>query len=541
MGKRFMGLDSSTQGLTAVVIDHETGEVLLHQIKYEERLPKYNTTSGFYDLGNNVFHSSPLMWAEALDLMFEDLKNQGVKLSEIVAVSGSGQQHGSVYLNREGRKILESLSPDKDLAESLKGAFSREASPIWMDSSTEIECGEIRKSLGGVSGAIMKTGSDVFERFAGPQVRAFHKRDPGSYGDTADIALVSSYMASILKGGIAPIDPGDGAGMSLMDIRTKDWLEEAVFATAPGLESKLPPVRPSDTFIGLIDSYFISKYGFKPDTEIFCWSGDNPNSLVGTGIVRPGQITISLGTSDTLFAYMSELKTDPNGEGHVFGSPTGDYMAMIVFKNASLAREGLRDKYFGSSANWDDFSDALSNTPVGNNGKIMLPYFVAEIVPRVNDPGVYRYGGLAEGDGPSNIRALVEAQIMSMHLHSNWIGEEFREIHVTGGASQNPEILRIMSDVFDATVKVYRISNSAALGAAIRAAHAYLNRHGERVSWEELIDKFVISDSEVKPVRENSDVYRELVPLYKACEDNALRNGQDPDPLIGEFRSKITS
>jgi len=540
MGKKFLGLDSSTQGLTAVVIDYETGEILLHQIKYEERLPKYGTTSGFYNLGNNVFHSSPLMWADALDLMFEDLKKLGVDFAEIAAISGSGQQHGSIYLNCKGRKILESLSPDSSLAENLRGAFSRETSPIWMDSSTETECREIREALGGTSKAIAKTGSDVFERFTGPQIRAFYKRDPGSYSNTTDIALVSSYMASLLKGGIVPIDPGDGAGMSLMDIRTKNWLEEAVFATAPDLENKLPPIRPSNTFIGLMSNYFVSKYGFKPNTEIFCWSGDNPNSLIGTGAVRPGQITISLGTSDTLFAYMPELKTDPNGEGHVFGAPTGDYMAMIVFKNASLIRERLKNEYLGASASWEDFSDALRSTPVGNNGRIMLPYFVAEIVPRVNNPRVYRYGGLTEEDGMSNIRALVEAQMMTMYLHSRWIGGEFKEIHVTGGASQNREILRIMSDVFGSTVKAYRVTNSAALGAAIRAAHAYLHRHGQKVNWDELVDRFVIAEFEVEPVRKNNAIYRELIPLYKMCEDHALRGGQDPTPFIERFRSGVS-
>jgi len=541
MPSKFLGLDSSTQGLTAVLIDVESGETQLHQVRYEERLPWYETTSGFYDFGDGVVHANPLMWAEALEVMFSDLRAQGVDFSEIRAISGSGQQHGSVYWNSEGRVSLEGLVADVPLAEQLRGSFARETSPIWMDSSTQQECAEIRAALGGMQRTAQLTGSDVFERFTGPQIRAFYKREPDKYAQTTDIGLVSSYMASLLKGGIAPIDPGDGAGMALMDITKKTWLAEALAATAPALGQKLPPILPSWAFIGLISGYFVQRCRFPAATELFCWSGDNPNSLIGTGLIQAGQITLSLGTSDTLFAYMAELRTDPNGEGHVFGAPTGDYKAMSVFKNASLARERVRAQYgLGTGDDWEAFSEALKQTPVGNGGQIMLPYFEPEIVPRVNQAQVYRYGGLNEADGPANVRALVEAQMMSMYLHSRWIGQDVREIHATGGASRNAEILRIMADVFGATVKVYEISNSAALGAAIRAAHAYLNRHGEDTSWEVLVGRFVVSlpRADVDPVSKNHATYQRLVPVYKACEDHALRGGPDPAQLIQGFRGQ---
>jgi xylulokinase len=541
MGAKFLGLDSSTQGLTAVLIDVETGDTQFHQVRYDERLPWYETTNGFHDLGNGVVCSSPLMWAEALDLMFSDLWAQGVDLSEIRAISGSGQQHGSVYWNSEGRVSLEGLVPDVPLAEQLRGSFARESSPIWMDSSTEEECAEIREALGGTQRTAELTGSDAFERFTGPQIRAFYKREPDRYAQTTDIGLVSSYMASLLKGGIAPIDPGDGAGMVLMDVTAKTWLLEALAATAPGLERKLPPILPSSCFVGPIGSHLVQRYHFSPATELFCWSGDNPNSLIGTGLIKPGQITISLGTSDTLFAYMVKLRTDPSGEGHVLGAPTGDYMAMSVFKNASLARERLREQYgLGTGDDWKGFSDALRNTPAGNEGRIMLPYFDAEIVPRVNRPRVHRYGGLDEADGPSNVRALVEAQMMSMVLHSRWIGETPQEVHATGGASRNAEVLRIVADVLGATVKVYQVSNSAALGAAIRAAHAYENRHGRPIAWERLTQEFVVPvpDGQVTAIPEHQAIYEKLVPLYKACEDHALRGGPDPAERIKAFRGE---
>jgi xylulokinase len=114
------------------------------------------------------------------------------------------------------------LDPQKSLVENLRGVFARKTSPIWMDSSTATECAEIRKKLGGIKYTASRTGSDAFERFTGPQIRKFYKTEPDdAYKKTSSIALVSSFMASLLAGKIAPIDFGDGAGMNLMDIRKK--------------------------------------------------------------------------------------------------------------------------------------------------------------------------------------------------------------------------------------------------------------------------------------------------------------------------------
>jgi xylulokinase len=210
--------------LSAVVIDLDARKVVYEKsLNFDQALPHYKTRNGV--LPNRdplVKHSPPLMWAEALDLIFAQMKKDGVPLGEILAVSGSGQQHGSVYLNEKRRRRAgEIWIRKKSLVENLHGVFARKTSPIWMDSSTAKECAEIRKKLGGIKYTASRTGSDTFERFTGPQIRKFCKTEPKAYAKTAGIALVSSFMASLLAGKIAPIDFGDGAGMNLMDIRHK--------------------------------------------------------------------------------------------------------------------------------------------------------------------------------------------------------------------------------------------------------------------------------------------------------------------------------
>ncbi|MCH8510143.1 MAG: carbohydrate kinase [Kiritimatiellae bacterium] len=513
MPKLFLGLDSSTQSLSSVLIDLDSGKILDDRsINFDSALPDYRTQNGVLrDKDPTVVHSPPLMWADALDLLFQQLKKDKLPLGEILAVSGSGQQHGSVYMTSNAEKQFRDMDLNGLLADNLGRVLSRPASPIWMDSSTGEECGEIREAMGGMANVVAATGSDCFERFTGPQIRKFSKQEPGAYRQTGHIALVSSLMSSLMAGQISPIDVGDGAGMNLMDISKFTWHPEALTATAPELRSKLPPIAPSNTILGVANPYFVLKYGLNPACKAVVWSGDNPCSLIGTGLVEPGMIAISLGTSDTLFGAMAQCETDPRGEGHVFGSPAGGYMSLICFKNGSLAREKVKDAY---GYDWNEFSRALQDTPVGNQGKMMLPWFDPEIVPRVIKPGVKREN-LDPNDADANCRAVVEAQMMSMRLHSAWMGKKPACIYATGGASTNAEILRIMADVHNTPVYRQETANGAALGAALRAAQAYT-----KGDWKETVAPFTqpLAGSKVDPNPEAAAIYNQLIEKFEAFE-----------------------
>jgi len=536
----YLGLDSSTQSLSAVLLNLETREVVLnHAVSFDERLPECGCRNGVLpDSDPTIAHSNPLMWLAALDLMCSDLQAAGVDLSSIAAISGSGQQHGSVYLKSNASHVLKVLSPAKSLSAQMRASLSRPVAPIWMDSSTRQQCDEIEGIVGGATDVANLTGSRCFERFTGPQIRKFWRTESRRYENTAKIHLVSSFMASVLAGKHAPIDHGDGAGMNLMDIRTSQWSPAMLKATAPGLRGKLPTLAPSNRIVGRISPYFVEKYGFSPRCRVMVWSGDNPNSLIGVGLIQSGKVCISLGTSDTYFGFMPEPKISPQGEGHVFGSPTGDYMSLICFLNGSLARERVKDAY---RLSWAQFSDALRRTKPGNSGKVMLPYFAPEITPNVLKPQVYRYG-LKETEVRANVRAVVEAQMASMAIHSGWRGVQTKTIYATGGASANREILQVMADVHNADVYQFEVGNSAALGAALRAAHADLKASKEPMSWEEVAEGFTdpIQKSRVRPNREAVRVYPEFIKLYKTCEDNALRGGSYPVSAREQFLDQVS-
>ena len=535
----YVGLDCSTQSLSAVAIEVGTARrrvLFEHTLSFDEALPYYGTKKGVLPSTDPlVMTSSPLMWAEALDRMMGVIAtNGGFELARLAAISGSAQQHGSVYLHASATGVLASLDPARPLVEQLAGSFTRDSSPVWMDASTSAQCTEISTALGGDAALARLTGSRAFERFTGPQIRKFYRSEPRAYERTDRIHLVSSYLASLLAGAHAPIDPGDGAGMNLMDLRRARWADAALDATAPGLRKKLPDLELPWTVIGRLAPYWVRRYGFPP-SKVVVWSGDNPCSLIGAGIVRPGNVAISLGTSDTLFALMAEPRVDPAGTAHVFGAPTGDYMSLICFRNGSLARERVRDAH---GLDWDGFSRALRETPAGNRGRILIPWFEPEITPTVLAPDVRRYG-LEPDDAAANVRAVVEAQMMAMAIHSTWTGNAVERIHATGGAARNREILQVMADVFAAPVYPLEAGNSASLGAALRAAHADALDSGHAPPWDDIVAGFApLPDAALRPDPRNVEVYRALRPVYAACEAHSLHGTPDPALLLTAFRER---
>jgi xylulokinase len=519
----YLGLDSSTQSLTAVVIqtdDNQRRVVLETSLNFDEILPHYGTRNGVLpDPDPAVGVAPPLMWADALEVMMARLAD-AIDVRQIAAISGSAQQHGSVYLNASATATFGALDASRPLVDQLRGVFSRATAPIWMDSTTTDECGEITAALG-TAGSVRlarATGSRAFERFTGPQIRRFFKRDPAAYEATDRIHLVSSFLASLLAGQHAPLEPGDASGMNLMDLAAKQWWPEAIAATAPDLASKLPPIVDPWTRVGTLAPYWQRRYGFSA-TPVIAWTGDNPSSLIGVGLVREGQIAISLGTSDTVFGPMSAPRVNDSGTGHVFGAPTGAYMALTCFQNGSLAREQVRAD---RRLSWSEFSQALASTPPGNGGCIMVPWFAPEITPPVKVPAVHRYG--ADAGGASDVRAVIEAQQLSMALHTRWMVDRVDVIHATGGAAVNREILQVMADVFGASVFQLAVGNSAALGAALRAAHADMRQRDPSTSWEEVLAGFAepVSSSRVDPDPKRHQMYRDMIALYALCERHAL-------------------
>ncbi|XP_078520473.1 xylulose kinase [Lissotriton helveticus] len=516
---KYLGFDFSTQQLKVTAVDEHLKVVYTDSVHFDKDLPEFRTQGGVHIHEDKLTVTSPvLMWTKSLDMILEKMKSVGFNFQDVRAVSGTGQQHGSVYWKKGANGILTNLSADLPLHVLLKTSFAINDSPIWMDSSTTAECRLLEEAVGGAQALANSTGSRAYERFTGNQIAKMFKQKPDVYAQTERISLVSSFAASLFLGDYADIDYSDGSGMNLLKIHEKVWSQDCLHDCAEGLEERLGPAVPSSSVLGSISPYHVQRYDFHPDCKIVAFTGDNPASLAGMRL-EEGDIAVSLGTSDTLFLWINE--PTPALEGHILCNPvqTESYMALLCYKNGSLMREKIRDDCAAGS--WDEFSKALRATCSGNKGNLGFYFDVREITPETI--GIHRFN--AENQKVPNfpkemeVRAVIESQFMAKRIHAERLGYKIlprTRILATGGASCNQEILQVLSDVFGAPVYTIDTANSASLGCAYRAIHGLVAETG--LSFSDVVKLAPEPKLAASPNPEADQHYRSLLKRYSQLE-----------------------
>ncbi|KAK0645877.1 hypothetical protein B0T16DRAFT_327962 [Cercophora newfieldiana] len=540
-GPLYLGFDLSTQQLKAIVVQSDLTVVSDAKVDFDGDFgSKYGIKKGVQvnETEGEVF-APVAMWLESLDLVLQRLQEKNTPLGRIRGISGSCQQHGSVYWSREAEALLGGLKSDKTLVDQLTGAFSHPYAPNWQDHSTQAECDQYEAKVGGAEKLAQVTGSAAHHRFTGTQIMRLRRKLPEMYAATSRVSLVSSFLASLFLGSVAPMDISDACGMNLWDIPGNDWSEPLLELTAgaPGvfeLRNKLGKVRiDGGGSMGNISSYFISKYGFSPDCDIAPFTGDNPATILALPL-RPHDAIVSLGTSTTFLMVTPVYKPDPSY--HFFNHPTttGQYMFMLCYKNGGLAREKVRDilpKPDGPDA-WANFNKAaLSSPPLdiqspSDPAKLGLYFYLPEIVPNIK-AGTWRYtcnpdgSALTEAISPwpveTDARTIIESQALSMRLRSqnlvsspgNNLPAQPRRAYLVGGGSQNPAITQIIGEVLGGSEGVYKLDvggNACALGGAYKAVWALERAEGE--TFDELIGKRWKEEGAIQKV---ADGYKEGV------------------------------
>lgn len=469
-------------------------------------------------------------------------------ISKIVAVSASGQQHGSVYWKNGAKAMLAGMSANKGtMKEQLKGAFATPNGPIWMDSSTAAYCERMEELAGGPQNVANISGSRAYERFTASQISKIFDTKKQVYNNTERISLVSSFLPSLLIGAYVSIDGSDACGMNLMDIKSLQWNTDLLQAVVnpPGskltrdqvtieaglLKDKLGAPALSHTNAGGIHSYFQQKYGFSKDCLIVCGSGDNPCTVAGLRLERDGDVGISLGTSDTVFAIIPTDKIAPSGdEGHMLRNPVDQNtcMAMLCIKNGSVTRDRVKNN--AGVKTWPEFNSLLASRGAGNEGNQGFFWLEPEIIPRYNNSAVFRFdteGKQVEAfaDAATEIRALVEGQFLSMRVHAAKLGlKQPRRVIATGGASVNTALLQVIASVFNCDVFTATAGpNTAALGAAFRAVQGYLTLQSNRVV---PLSSFLEGKEDLKlvasPIVAQAKVYESMLDRFSELEQIAL-------------------
>ncbi|NQT24397.1 xylulokinase [candidate division KSB1 bacterium] len=514
----YAGLDVSTQGTKLVVIDLSSSEVVfVDAVNYDTDLPQYNTKNGVnQNQAEGVSESDPKMWIEAIERVFTNLKESDVSIGEVRCISVSGQQHGLVAIDADGN-------------------LTRPVSKLWNDFSTLEECKILTEKVGGDEAMIREVGNTQRTGYTAAKIFHMVRYEPENYAKTKTLFLVHNYINFYLTGDVRIMEPGDASGLALWHPGTSKWSKSTLEAIAPDLAKKLPEIKPSDQSIGTISSNLAQQFGFASDCKIDAGTGDNMYGAVGTGNVEPGIVTISLGTSGTAYTMMESPFIDPKGEIAAFCDSTGHWLPLLCVSNLA---NGYNEILKIHDISHDEFDEIVEKTPPGNNGKVLIPWYMGERTPDVPQASPVYFGfGLDDFTQENLCRAVLEGHILNLYDGFKQMPVEPKEIRLTGGLSKSPVWCQTIADIFEAAAVPVE-GEGAALGAALHAAWVWQKENGSNISLTELVNPFVVFDESGRkiPKLENVQVYKKQKELFSALSARVRgQKGADPFALRNEL------
>lgn len=435
----YLGIDVGTQSLKALLFDPERGilGVTGVSLRCREGLPPGHS------------EQDPEDWIAALRRAVpEVLDRAGVAAAEVIAMGVSGQQHGLVLLDADGRVVR----PAK----------------LWNDVSAAAQCEAVRAELG-AQRLFDRTGNLLPPGFTGGKIRWIHEREPEHWERTRRILLPHDYVNAWLTGH-AFCEPADASGTGYFDVRSRRFVPEVMELLAPGIAPRLPKLLEPGEVGGTLREEAAAALGLQPGTLVSTGGGDNMMAAIGAGAVEPGIVVLSLGTSGTVFGVAESPICDPQGEIAAFCDATGHWLPLGCTMNATVSTELTRQAL---GLTLQQFEELATATSPGAEGVLCLPFFTGE-----RSPDLPAASGAFLGLRPDNFdagclaRAAMEGATFALaRLLDRLVelGLTVRELRLTGGGSRSPLWRRILASACDQPVSTGVEPEAAALGAAIHA------------------------------------------------------------------------
>jgi xylulokinase len=440
----YLGIDCGTQSTKTIAMDTASGRIVASAAQSYEVLP---------GLPPGHLEQNPSMWAQAVDTTIQQvLETLGARRGEVRGIGVSGQQHGFVPLDRDGKVIR----PAK----------------LWCDTSTVVECDLMRAHFGGAKAVIEKVGMDMLPGFTAPKILWLKRHEPENFTKLATVLLPHDYLNFYLTGKLT-MEYGDASGTALMDVRNRTWARDVLDFIDPALTEKMPRLGSSREAAGTLLPELAKRWNLPAEVVVSAGGGDNMMGAIGTGNVAPGRVTASLGTSGTIYAYSEKPVIDPGGEIAGFCDSTDAWLPLVCTMNVTVATEAARNLFGWSHA---QLEEAVRSVPPGADDLLFLPYLQGERTPNLpRGTGVF-HGLTTHTMTPAHMaRATMEGVTLGLlyGLHRmRTLGISPTEIRLTGGGSKSAIWRQICADVFGCRVVTLAESEGAALGAAIQALAA---------------------------------------------------------------------
>jgi xylulokinase len=486
----FIGIDSGTQSTKAVVLDFETGEIVAQASE------KYECIDG---LPPGHLEQHPQDWTRAVDLSIEScLAQLGSRRGEIRGIGVSGQQHGLVALEKNDVPVR----PAK----------------LWCDTSTAEECDILAAAFGGASGLIAAAGNAIPPGFTAPKILWLKRHEPENFARTTSVLLPHDYLNFHLTG-VKRMEYGDASGTGLLNVRTREWHRGLIDAIDPRVHDMLPPLGSSLAAHGTLREELRARWSLPAGIVVSAGGGDNMMGAIGTGNVRPGVVTASLGTSGTLFACAGQPVVDPQGEVAAFCDSADQWMPLVCTMNVTVLTEAMRGMFGYDHA---QLEAQLKSAPAGADGLTFLPYLNGERTPNLPNGSGVLHGMRTDNLTPAHlVRAAVEGVTIGLAYglkRFETLGVTPTEIRITGGGSRSAGWRQVVADVFGVPVVSLATAEGAGLGAALQAAYVVQHAADSSVTLAGLADRLVSLDERSRALPDAG-----LKDLYTAQLDRQVK------------------
>lgn len=480
--KYFIGIDSSTTATKALLMN-ENGNVLsVASSEYSFETPHPLWTEQDPDL----------WWTAAAKSIRTVLNESGAAREDICAVGLTGQMHGLVLLDEQGEVLRPSI--------------------LWNDQRTGAQCDQIRERIG-FEKLVQITGNDALTGFTAPKILWVQQKEPEVYSRIAHVLLPKDYVRYRLTGDFA-IDKAGGAGTILFDIRKRNWSSELLQALDIN-QDWMPDTFEGTAVTGQISASAAQEAGLMEGTPVVGGGGDQAAAAVGTGAVREGIVSLSLGTSGVVFAATDTAAIEPEGRLHSFcHAVPGKWHLMGVMLSAAGSLRWFRDT-FSPGTEYDTLAGAAAAIPAGCDGLLFLPYLTGERTPYPDPLARGAFVGLTVRHSlPSLTRSVLEGVAFglrdSFELMKSAGLSEINQVRVTGGGARSSIWRQILSDVLDAELVTVNSVEGAAYGAALLAATG----EGVFPDVESACDATIRVTGSTSPSKDRA-VYEKLYPMYR--------------------------
>ena len=437
----FLGMDVGTGGTRAVIVD---GEGKLIAGASSEHAAFKSPHPGWAE-------QEPQDWWRAAQEAIRQVLAQAPEPRQPIAAIGlTGQMHGAVMLDENGAVLRPAL--------------------IWCDTRTQPECDWLTDKIG-YERLIELTCNPALPNFTVTKLLWVKEHQPEIFAKIRHILCPKDYVRYRLTGEFA-IDVQEASGTLLLDVTHRRWSKEV--AEAAGIDASwLPKLYESPEVCARISEDAAGLTGLTAGIPVVAGAGDQGAGAVGMGILQPGSVSATIGTSGVVFAATAAPTKDPHGRLHTFcHAVPGLWHVMGVTQSAGLSFRWLKETFFAGQ-NYDELTALAAKIPAGSEGLDWAPYLLGERTPHLDPEVRAAFAGISTTHtGAHFVRAVLEGVAYSLQdtfaLFAE-LGIPVSGIRLGGGGARGPLWRSIQAGIYGHAVEILTAEEGGAFGAALLA------------------------------------------------------------------------